>query len=373
MIIRSKRIKGDQKMRKLHKALLIGTIFASFTSAACAEDTWTYPVRNIDPPRRVGTDDPNLPAETEFRAFDPSAVKKHSICMLLPQTQDTIFLAYMYGATAEARRLGQSLTILDAGGVENANQQRAQFDNCVTLGVNAIILESALAGGWSAQVMQAQAQGIKVIEAVEPIDSPSDGRSLGNYIQNGRLMAEEVKKNHPAGSAPVKVLILPGLAGAKFCEDTAVGVKAGLEGSSAVVLDVIYGGLDSVSQLKVVEDALVAYPDVDYILANGVAVTQAANVLRQRGLNGKVKLISSWIDPEIGKGIKSGDILGAVTESSVIITKIAVNLAISSLEGNAVQDLVPAARMVTKENIDDKSIKDANYAPENWDPVFRVE
>lgn len=353
-------------------ALLVGLLLLSIGSVAQAADTWSYPVRKIDPPRRVGTDDPKLSAESVFTALEAKGHKKNQLCMLLPQTSDTVFLSYMYGAVSEAERLGQALTIFDAGGVENASQQRAQLDNCVTLGGKGIIIETSLAG-WSLPVKQAQSQGVKVVEFSEPLDTPSDGRSLGSYLLIGQLMGEVVAKEHPAGGKPANVLILPGMAGLKFCEDTVKGIKKGLEGSSAAVVDVMYGGLDSASQLKLVEDALVAHPDVDYILANGTAIPQAAKVLRQRGMTGKVKLISNWLDPDIGEGIKSGEVLGAATESSTIVAKIAINLVVAAIEGEkAVQDIVPAARLVTKENIDDKDIQAANYAPEGWKPVFQV-
>lgn len=355
-----------------HLALLLGMALTLTGTAAQASDTWTYPVRKIDPPRHVGTDDPKLSAETQFKALDANGLKKNQLCMLLPQTQDTVFVAYMYGAVSEAQRLGQALTIFDAGGVENGSQQRAQFENCITLGGKGIIIETSLSG-WSLPVKQAQSQGVKVVEFSEPLDTPSDGRSLGSYLLIGQLMGEAVAKDHPAGSKPANVLVLPGMAGVKFCEDTVIGVKKGLEGSSAVVSDVMYGNLDPAAQLKLVEDALVAHPDVNYILANGTAIPQAAKVLRQRGMTGKVKLIGSWLDPEIGAGIKSGEVLGAATESSVMVTKIALNLLVSAIEGKeAMQDIVPAARLVTKETIDAKEIQGANYAPEGWKPVFQV-
>ena len=364
------------QIKKLISSLLVtAALTSAATLHAAAQETWTYPVYDFKPPRDDATKPAPLPAMGDYTALAPSAAgEKKQFCLLLPQSQDAVFVAYIYGAVDEAMRLGQALTIFDAGGYSNDANQRAQFENCVTLGVKAIMIEPVNPTGWEADIANAQAAGIKIINATEPLASPVDGRSLIDFRVNGGMLAELIAKDHPAGSEEATALILPGGAGIPFVEDTVTGFKDKIAGSSIKVADVIYGDMTYTAQLKLVEDALVAHPDVDYIVGNAMAVKQAVNVLAQRGLTDKVKLLSTYLDPDVVAEIKDGGILAGTAESSVMLKRIAVNLAVAAANGDTtVHDIVPEVGLVTKENAADPKIAAENFSPEGWQPVFKLD
>lgn len=341
---------------------------------AYAEDRWQYPVHDIQPVRDKGTAHVTLPAESTFVSLAPGEVGKHRMCLLMPHTQDSVIMAYIYAAVDEARRLGQALTVFDAGGYGNDSNQRAQFENCLTLGVDAILLEPINPGGWDSDIAKAQAQGTKVINVTEGLDAKVDGRVLVDFRVNGRILGEALKARHPQGSATVKVVVLPGGAGIPFVEDTVAGLREGLQGSSVEVVDVVYGGMDAAAQLKLVEDVLVAHPDLSYIVGNGIAVAQAVNVLAQRDMSDQVKLMTTYLDADLLMQIRKGRILAGAAESSVMLKRIAVDLALRAVEGKGVaKDLVPHVQLVTPDNADDPTIVTANFQPKGWKPVFKVD
>lgn len=349
-------------------------VFSAFfvTTMAQAEQaaTWNFPIYEHTPVRASGVTHADLPKLSSFKSLAPAQVKeKNFMCLLLPQTQDSVFTSYIYGAIDEAKRLGQALTVFDAGGYGNNSNQHAQFENCLTLGADAILLEAVSPDGWNEDLANAEARGVKVINVTESIDAAPAGRSLVDYRLNGSLAAEFILKQHPKA----RVLVLPGAAGIPFVEDTIEGFKDTAKSGELKITNVVYGDMDATAQLKLVEDALVADPDIDYIFGNAVAIKQAANVLAQRNMTGKIKLVSSYIDPDVVALINKGSVEAATAESSVMLKRIAVNLAISAIEGKGpTRDVVPAVQFVSKDNVNSADIAGANFPPADWKVTFKT-
>ncbi|MFV3092353.1 TMAO reductase system periplasmic protein TorT [Pseudomonas sp. GW6] len=361
-------------MKTFAPLALASLLLPAFANLAVAEERWQFPVHDIQPVRDKGTAHVNLPEESTFISLAPSEVQKHRMCLLMPHTQDSIIMAYIYAAVDEAKRLGQALTVFDAGGYGNDSTQRAQFENCLTLGVDAILLQPINPGGWETDVAKAQAQGVKVINVTEGLDAKVDGRSLVDFRVNGKILGEHLKSSHPEGSPAAKVVVLPGGAGLPFVEDTVAGLREGLKGSSVEVVDVVYGGMDAAAQLKLVEDVLVAHPDLSYIVGNGIAIGQAVNVVAQRGMTEQVKLLTTYLDADLLNHIRRGRVVAGAAESSVMLKRLAVNLAVSAIEGKGpAHDLVPHVQLVTPDNANNPQIIQANFQPEGWKPVFKVD
>lgn len=360
--------------RFLTTLFLTAGISTAAIGVSCAAETWSFPAYSIKPMREKGTAHTPLPPIGTFTAMPAEGHAKKNLCLLMPQTKDVVFMAYIYGATDEAKRLGQAITVFDAGGYEHDADQRSQFENCVTLGADAILLEPINPSGWETDLARARKAGIKIINVTEGVDAPVDARVLVDYRVNGGLLGEKLAKAHPAGTKPVHTLILPGAAGVQFVEDTVEGFKSKVAGSAVVVDKVIYADMSDTEQLKAIEDALVAYPEVDYIVANAMAAKQAVNVLAQRGLDKKVKIFSTYLDPDVLAYLKAGKIEASSAESNIYLKRIGVNLAVAAIEGKGGgEDLVPKVRIVTPENANDPTLIDENFPPANWTPTFKVD
>ncbi len=339
-----------------------------------AQDITQYPVFHIEPLREKGSQHVDLPALSTFSYLPAEGHEKKSMCLLMPTTQDAVFIAYMYGAISEAQRLGQSVTIFDAGGYGHDVNQRAQFENCITSGAAAILLQPINPTGWENDIAEARKAGVKVLNVIEPVDSPVDARVVVDFRVNGKLLGETIAKAHEGKEGPANVVILPGPAGLPFVEDTVAGVQEALKGTDAKILKVMYGDVDAATQLKLVEDALVAFDDIDYIVGAGIAVKQAVNVLAQQGRTDDIQLLATYLDKQLLGYIREGSVMAGAAEGSTQLTAIAMNLAVSAFEGNGKnEDFIPSVVVVNKDNVDDPVIEAANFAPDGWKPEFKSE
>lgn len=358
------------------KAFIGSSIIAGAMSAmapgALAQDTWTIPVLSQDPMRASGVE-PFVGVPAEYTSLAASDVtKKWNVCFLYPHTTNDVMRAYLWGSVEEAKRLGIQLTIYDAGGYGNVDKQLAQFDDCVTLGAEAIIVFAVSTTGLNQKIEEARANGIIVIDNNVGVDTAVDARVVVAYTGVGEKLGAELAAKHPAGSGKVSVVLMPGPAGIPWSEDSVTGFKAGIEGSAVEIEKVVYGQSGRLDQQPLVEDVLVTYPDLDYIVGMGTSIEAALNSLREQGRVGEIGLYATFITPDIMQPISDGQVAGVVVENSTEITKLVIDETIRALENKLIyKDVIPAVTLVDKYNLDASIV--SNFAPQDWQVQFSVE
>jgi protein TorT len=133
-----------------------------------------------------------------------------------------------------------------------------------------------------------------------------------------------------------------------------------------------FGDTGKEVQLKLVEDALQANPNIRYIAGTAVTAEAAQGIIRERGLQGQVDLLSFYMTPGVYEGIKRGFILAAPADSMVIQGRIAVDQAVRILEGkDYVKHVGPKIFVVDPSNINDVSPTNI-LPPDGYKPVFNV-
>jgi protein TorT len=179
-------------------------------------------------------------------------------------------------------------------------------------------------------------------------------------------------KKHPAGSPEVLVGWFPGPAGAGWVEAANKGFLDAVKGSAVKVLEPKFGDTGKEVQQKLVEDALQANPTMRYVAGTAVTAEAAQGLIRERGLQGKVDLLSFYITPGVYEGIKRGSILASPADSMVIQGRIAVDQAVRILEGkDYVKHVGPKIFMVDPSNIN--AVPQENILPPSgYKPVFSV-
>lgn len=349
------------------------TVISSFVfNGHAIADAWTFPVLNAGE-LRTSYKDPIGMNITEYKALESDEVsKKWHICMLLPHLNNNILRAYLYGSVKEAERLGVQLTTFDAEGYGNLDKQLAQFDNCVTLGADAIMTMAISPSAFTQKIKSARDAGIKVIDLNNGVDAVVDARVVVTYLEVGRIIGNELAAKHPVGSGKMSVVLMPGPAGVSWSEDTATGFKRAVEGTDIVVEKVVYGGPGRLDQTPLVEDVLVTYQDLDYIVGMGTSLDAALNSLREQGRVGAIGLYGSFLTPDLTGPIKNGQVAGVVVENSLIINRLATDIAVRLLEGKAsIVDAIPLVTLVNSTNID--SVPENNFVPENWQARMNVD
>lgn len=357
-------------LRRLGLALAVAASAVGAPLAAQAE-SWTFPVLSMN--MRASAAEPFVGQKIDYVGLEASEVtKKWNLCFLVPHTTNDIIRAYLYGTVEETKRLGASLTVLDAGGYGNLDKQLSQFDDCVTMGANAILIMAVSPDAFNQKIAEARASGIKVIDLNIGINGPADGRVVVTYKAVGDIIGKALAAAHPAGSGAQTAVVMPGPAGVAWSEDTQIGFKTATDGSDVKIEKVVYGGSGRLEQQPLVEDVLTTYPNLNYIVGMGTSIEAALATLREQGRVGEIKLYGSFITPDLTQPLKSGEVAGVVVENSIIINRLAVDMAIRLLEGKAtVVDAVPAVTLVDGTNVD--SVPASNFAPADWKAVMKVD
>jgi protein TorT len=283
-----------------------------------------------------------------------------------------------YGLVEEAKRQGVKLTILEAGSYDNLNKQVSQYDDAIQMGAQAIITSVISEGGMNKKFKEGMEKSIVNIGMINPIkEAPLDGKVFNDVVFGGQAAADVVIEEFK-DKDKVRVVIFPGPAGSGWAEDLTKAFRERLEAKVPGKFEILaetYGDAGKSVQLKLVEDALQTYDNIDLLYGCNPMAEVAVNLVKEAGLSGKTKIMASYETPGLLPAIRAGEVLGMISEQNVAISKICLDLAVRALEkkptgfGNFLQ---PLATAITNSNI--KTIPmDWCYAPDNFNPVFKVD
>jgi protein TorT len=355
-------------MRKGLIVLAAGAVAATMSTAAMAKDWYPFPVQIWD-----GFDFAGPHKDGDYTPLD-KASKKWDICVSFPHMKDAYWMAVDYGVVAESQRQGVSMTLVEAGGYTNLAKQISQIEDCVAAGAQGVVIGAISQDGLNNLVSELKKKNIPVIDVINGISSPDiSAKSLVSFGQMGAMTGEYLAKMHPKGSGKVKVAWFPGPAGAGWVEDGNKGFLAAIKDSDVEVVDSKYGDTGKEVQLKLVEDTLEAYPDIKYIVGTSPTAEAAIGLLRDRGLEDKIQVLSYYFTPPVYEGIKAGRIMAAPTDSAVIQGRIAIDQVVRILEGKPYDKRVgPKIYVIDSANVKTFD-RDSSLAPDDFKPTFTVE
>jgi protein TorT len=356
-------------MKRLVTCTAAAVLLLGAAGAASAADWFPYPVEVWDPPFDMAS-----PRKTVDYTPVPKASKPWEICVSFPHMKDAYWLAVDYGVADEAKRQGVKMQLVEAGGYTELQKQISQIEDCVAAGANAVIIGAISFDGMNNLVAEIRKKNIPVIDVINGISSPElSAKSLVSFGEMGAKAGEYLAKLHPAGSATVKVAWFPGPAGAGWVEAGNTGFLGAVKGSAIEVVETKYGDTGKEVQAKLVEDTLQAHPDISYVVGTAVTAEAAIPILRDRGVDDKIKILSYYYTPGVDQGIRRGQILAAPTDSPVIQGRIAIDQAVRILEGkDYIKHAGPALKVVSQDDV--KTFDSSStLAPEGFTPIFRVE
>lgn len=317
----------------------------------------------------------NTGGAVEVSTYTPidRASEAWGICAALPHLKDPYWLAVSYGLAEEAERLGVNLTVNEAGGYTNLAKQISQIEDCAVTGADAVLIGAISGSGLDSLIAELDRQGIVVIDFMNGVSSEKvKGRSLVSFETMGEYIGKYLAEAHPSGSGEVEVAWFPGPAGASWVEAGNTGFVTALEGSDVRLVDTRYGDTGKEVQLKLVEDTLQSFAELDYIVGTAPTAEAAAQVLKARGMSDQIDILSYYITPGILDLMSEGVIAAAPTDSTVLQARIAVALAVGALEGdNEMHHLGPVPMVVTVDGLADFDPQ-TTVAPADYSPVFKV-
>ncbi len=338
-------------------------------TAQAAEDWYPFPIEVWDPPFDMSSPRSKLD-------YTPlaKAEKKWDICVSFPHMKDAYWMAVDYGVVEESKRLGVKMQLVEAGGYTNLNKQISQIEDCVARGANAVVIGAISYDGLNNLVKEVRGKGIPVIDVINGMSSSElSAKSLVSFGEMGFKAGEYIAKMHPKGSGTVKVAWFPGPPGAGWVEAGNEGFVKAVSAGDIEIVDTKYGDTGKEIQLKLVEDTLEAYPDIDYVVGTSPTTEAAVQLIRDRGLQDKIKVLAYYFTPGVYQNIKRGRVLAAPTDSAVIQGRVAIDQAVRILEGkDYVKHAGPALYVIDPSNIDSFHYE-SSLAPENFKPTFIVD
>lgn len=334
-----------------------GTGAASKSWAPVKVDVWAG--LPMDSARSVGEYSPLQKAD-----------KPWNICVSFPHLKDPYWLGVAYGAAEQAKAEGVNMTLVEAGGYENLDKQIQQIEDC-SQRADALVVGSISLDGLNNTVDRLVQSGKPVIDVINGISSPKvTARSLVSFSELGKIAAGWVSKN--ADGKPVKVAWFPGPQGAGWSQAGDSGFKAEAKSMGIDVVETKWGDTGKEAQSALIEDALAANPDINYIVGTAVTAEAAVPILRDKGLSDKIKVVGYYFTPGTYQGIQAGTIAAAPSDSMVIQARIAIDLAVRALEKKSSQKHVgPQLFVVDSANVKTFD-RNTSLAPDGWTPEFTV-
>ena len=348
----------------------LAIMIAITESTVQAEKAW-YPVE-VD----VWNPPFNDLRQREQKLYTPldKAQKKWRIRVFIPHLKDAYWLGVNFGLIDEARRLGISLSIYEAGGYDQLEVQRRQIEESLKEKPDGLIIGAISLDGLNDIVKKASDKGIPVLDLINGMSSPHiTARAAVSFWDMGYQAGSYLHRLQDKKGKPLKVAWFPGPDGAGWVAAGDAGFRKAIEGSTIKILDSQYGDTGSSVQAKLVQAALDRYADnLDCIAGTAVTAEAAVKILRRRGLADRIKILSYYYGPGVHRGIRRGDITAAPSDLTVLQARIAVDVMVRILEKrDYYKHVAPRVTVVDRDNIRSWDTS-TTLAPRGFRPIFSI-
>lgn len=347
-------------------ALLATCILAAGLAPPARAEVW-----ELETPQ-AATDAAAAPQRLDYVPLQ-RATRPWRLCILYPHLKDAYWLSVNYGMVEEARRLGVGFTLFEAGGYPNLGRQRDQLRACVASEADAVILGTVSYDGLTDLVLEA-AERMPVIAAVNDIDDRGiTAKAAVSWGEMGAVAGRFLAERHPAGTSTVRIAWFPGPEVAGWVGFVEEGFHAAIRDSAVEIVATLYGDTGREAQVLLVEEALDLVEDLDYIVGSGPTAEVAVSILRARGLDDRIGIVSTYMSHAVFRGIRRGRILAAPTDFAVIQGRLSIEMAVRALEGQLeVAVAGPVIVAVTPGTVD-RIGSEGSLAPASFEAVFTLE
>ncbi|MEM7563839.1 MAG: TMAO reductase system periplasmic protein TorT [Pseudomonadota bacterium] len=338
--------------------LLSSSIAGSLRAETWKLETWSIPFDYTSESRSI-----------DYQPTQPASQKWH-LCISYPHLKDAYWLNVNYGMVQEAERLGIAFTLVEAGGYPNLERQRQQIEQCTSKGTDALIVGTVSFRGLN-QSITGISKEMPVLATVNDIeDAGITAKSGVSWTTMGQVAGEYLARKHKIGTKPVTVAWFPGPQGAGWVDFIEAGFKQGLKNSAAEIVVTKWGDTGKEIQRTLVQEVLESHPEVDYIVGNALMAEAAISTLRNRNLENRIKVVSTYFTPAVYRGIRRGRILAAPTDAPVMQGRISIDQAVRILEGRElIRHTGPEILMIDQDNWQTFDISES-LAPPSFLPTF---
>jgi protein TorT len=351
-------------------AAVVFIILLTSPPALLADTPW-YPLE-VD----VWTPPFNDSLQRETKRYTPlqKAQKKWRLRVFIPHLKDAYWLGVNYGLITEARRLGISLSIFEAGGYDHMEVQRRQIEEALADKPDGLIIGAISFDGLNDLVAKASRMGIPVLDLINGMSSPEiAARAAVSFRDMGYQAGRYLRRLEKKRGQTLKVAWLPGPAGAGWVKAGDAGFREAIAESEIEVLTTRHGDTGSAAQSKLIEEVLDRHGgDLNCIAGTAVTAEAAVKILRKRGLSEKIAILAYYYGPGVHRGIRRGNITAAPSDLTVLQARIAVDVMVRILEKKEFyRHVAPRVMIVDGENIRTWDAS-TTLAPRGFRPIFSV-
>lgn len=290
----------------------------------------------------------------------PSAASKPWVlCVVVPHIKDAYWLGVNYGMVEEARRLRVEVRFAEAGGYAQLAVQRSQIQACATdRKVDALIIGAVSRDVMTPDLRRVTAH-LPVIGTVNAIDDTGISGKVGvDWGEMGRAAGAYLAERAQGEGPPVPVAWFPGPRTVSEGVDRAF--RKAIAGSRIVIRTTAWGDTGKAVQRNLLQRALDKHPDLKFVAGNALMAEAAISVLRERGLQDSVGIVSTYFTPAVHRGILRGRILAAPTDAPVLQGRLSIGLAVDLLEKRPTRrHFGPLVRTLHANNIETLEIGDS--------------
>jgi len=303
------------------------------------------------------------------------AEKPWQLCVLYPHLQDSYWVALNYGVIEEARHLGVKVTVFQAGGYTALPRQISQYDDCLASGADAILVGVVSEAGVAAKINEGMSKGQVTVGIANAIQATRVSASITvDYHAKGFITGEYIKRI--VGSrADARAGAFPGPQSSGWAETYPAGFRDSMKTGRVQVLTEQFGEASVPAQLRLVEDALQTYPDMNIIWGGAPTAEAALGAIADAGRE-DIIIVASYENQTMLRAVADGRVAALATEYPVMIGRIGVDLAVRALEGKPIEPRASAALLitpglVTRDNLATFDLTQI-FAPDGTRPEFSV-
>ncbi len=346
--------------------LTIACLIAALGAARAANDGTVFSVDVWDPPF-------NQQRQHARRQYAPlvRASKPWQLCASIPHLKDDYWMAVNFALIQEARRLGIRLNLFEAGGYEHLETQKRQIAECIENGANGLIIGAISANGLDDLMASYAHRGIPVVDLINGINSKSiAARAAADFYDMGFNAGQFLKKVLGRDRQAARISWFPGPKGAGWVSAGDQGLRDALAATNITIVETSFGDTGIAQQATLVKASLDRHTDIDYIVGTAVTAEAAVQVLRDRNLSTRIKVISYYFSPAVYRGLQRGTIVAAPTDQPALQARLAVDLAVRILEQHDYLKHVSAPVLL----VDHDNVKlfdsGSSLAPPGFRPIF---
>ncbi len=277
-------------------------------------------------------------------AVSVSAQAQDTMALVLSTLNNPFFVTMKDGAEAKAEELGYKLIVLDSQ--NNPSKELSNIEDLTVRGVKAILINPTDSDAVSNAIRIANRSKIPVLT----LDRGASRGEVVSHIASDNVAGGEMAGEHIVQKlgAKAKVIQLEGIAGTSAARERGEGFMNAVKGSEMKVLASQPADFDRTKGLNVMENLLVANPEVQAVFAQNDEM--ALGALRAVQASGKEVMIVGFDGTDDGiAAVNRGKLSATIAQQPELIGALGIETADKVLKGTAVEKYIPVPlKVITK-------------------------